>query len=165
MTDEPSQPAKPSSEVLLQLAGEISSGQDTVLKISAPDGWTIEWHNPTPPRRCEEQEQREAQRGDPPTGLVMLRLERDRAQVAANQRATTPIERLLDCYRSRHTPRGTVPTTGDVTNLRIRDDVDGWRVRWRRANSETERWDRREVTGLTLDEACAVAATQIEAAL
>jgi hypothetical protein len=154
MTDEQSQPAKASHEVLRSLAREIATGQETGLKISAPDGWTIEWHRTNPTRTPKEREQ-----------LDELQRQRERAQAAATQRATTPIQRLLDSYRRRQTPRGTVPVTGDVTNLRIRDDVDGWRVRWRRADSETKSWDRREVTGLTLDEACASAATQIEAAI
>jgi hypothetical protein len=165
MANEQSQPAKAPHEVLLLLAREIATGQDTGLKISAPDGWTVEWHRADPTPTAEAQGPRPAQRGDPVVELKELQRERDRAQAAAIQPAIPPIERLLDSYRSRQTPRGTVPTTGDVTNLRIRDDVEGWRVRWRRADGETKSWGRREVTGLTLDEACARAAAQIEAAI
>jgi hypothetical protein len=165
MANEQSQPAKAPLEVLLSLAREIATGEDTGLKISAPDGWTIEWHRAHPAPTAEVQGHRPAQRRDPLVELKELQRERDRAPAAAIQPATAPILRLLDSYRSRQTPRGTVPTTGDVTNLRIRDDVDGWRVRWRCADSETKSWGRREVTGLTLEEACSRAAAQIEAAI
>jgi hypothetical protein len=130
MTKDQSQQPTSSLEALLRLICEIPC--DEALKITAPDGWTIQWVPSRHVARGSDRSPRE------------------------------PFQRLLEAYHRRQTPWGRAPTTGDVTDLRLRDDVDGWKVRWRRADGERKKWRRREATGVSLDEACTAAAEQIE---